>query len=179
MVSEQVLAVLRILGRGNYFDDVSEVTGMGEVTVNRLFHQFTERFARDSRVRSGRHQTRPRQDSRGNSSAGSAQLECWFGVFKGQFRILKMGFLYRKRERIDKSFFRCVILHNMLLAYDGIELLEADCDWAGADGNLDDHIVHPDARRMAITHEAEVVEWDDDFLELRQKLVTNFAYRWV
>ncbi|CAB1121341.1 unnamed protein product [Ectocarpus sp. CCAP 1310/34] len=89
-----------------------------------------------------------------------------------------MGFLYRKRERIDNMFFTCVILHNMLLAYEGIELLEADCDWAGADGNLDNHIVHPDARRMAITHEAEVVEWDDDFLELRQKLVTNFAYRW-
>lgn len=41
------MAVLRILGRGNYFDDVSEFTGMGEATVNHLFHSFTARFARD------------------------------------------------------------------------------------------------------------------------------------
>ncbi|CAB1099763.1 unnamed protein product [Ectocarpus sp. CCAP 1310/34] len=46
-VEIKVLAVLRILGRGNYFDDVSEVTGMGEATVNHLFHKFTERFARE------------------------------------------------------------------------------------------------------------------------------------
>ncbi|CAN0375259.1 unnamed protein product, partial [Ectocarpus sp. 4 AP-2014] len=42
-----ILAVLRLLGRGNYFDDVSEFTGMGEATVDHLFHQFTERFARE------------------------------------------------------------------------------------------------------------------------------------
>lgn len=47
MISPQVLAVLRLLGRGNYFDDVSEFTGMGEATVNHMFHQFTERFARE------------------------------------------------------------------------------------------------------------------------------------
>ncbi|CAB1100351.1 unnamed protein product [Ectocarpus sp. CCAP 1310/34] len=46
-VETKVLAVLRILGRGNYFDDVSEVTGMGEATVNHMFHKFTERFARE------------------------------------------------------------------------------------------------------------------------------------
>ncbi|CAB1109498.1 unnamed protein product [Ectocarpus sp. CCAP 1310/34] len=104
--------------------------------------------------------------------------ECCFGVVKGRFRILKMAFLYRKRERIDNVFFTCLILHNMLLAYDDIKLLEADCDWAGADGELDDDIVHPEAPRLASQVEAEVVERDNDFEQLRQKLVANFGYRW-
>ncbi|CAB1099764.1 unnamed protein product [Ectocarpus sp. CCAP 1310/34] len=75
--------------------------------------------------------------------------ECCFGVVKGRFRICKMQFLYRKKERIDNTFFTCMILHNMLLAYDGIELLEPYCDWAGADGDLDEDIVHPDVRMSA------------------------------
>ncbi|CAB1099751.1 unnamed protein product [Ectocarpus sp. CCAP 1310/34] len=104
--------------------------------------------------------------------------ECCFGVVKGRFRICKMQFLYRTKERIDNIFFTCIILHNMLLAYDGIELLEPDCDWAGADGDLDEDIVHPDVRMSAPTHEDAVVECDAGFEALRQKLVTNFAYRW-
>lgn len=43
----KVLAVLRMLGRGNYLDDISDYTGMGESTVNQMFHKFTERFARE------------------------------------------------------------------------------------------------------------------------------------
>lgn len=97
---------------------------------------------------------------------------------KGRFRILKTGFLYRKRERMDTIFFTCLILHNMLLAYDGIELLEADCDWAGEDGDLDEDVVQSGTPRRAPGQQAEVVERDNDFQDLRQKLVTNFAYRW-
>ncbi|CAN0346673.1 unnamed protein product [Ectocarpus sp. 12 AP-2014] len=104
--------------------------------------------------------------------------ECCFGVVKGRFRICKMQFLYRKKEGIDNIFFTCIILHNMLLAYDGIELLEPDCDWAGADGDLDKNIEHPVVRMSAPTHEDAVVECDDGFDALRQKLVANFAYRW-
>ncbi|CAB1105184.1 unnamed protein product [Ectocarpus sp. CCAP 1310/34] len=313
-VETKVLAVLRILGRGNYFDDVSEVTGMGEATVNHMFHKFTERFAReffpvwvrmpnedelkdimktydevgmsgamgsmdgthiewtlcpysqrtshigkegyatlvynvavshDMRVLSctrgfpgaqndktiikfdkfamavrngwykdveytlkgedgadikekgpwlivdgGYHnwkqlQSPIRAPSNKAESGFKRQLEsvrkdseCCFGVVKGRFRICKMQFLYRKKERIDNIFFTCIILHNMLLAYDGIELLEPDCDWAGADGDLDKNIEHPVVRMSAPTHEDAVVECDDGFDALRQKLVTNFAYRW-
>ncbi|CAN0402755.1 unnamed protein product, partial [Ectocarpus fasciculatus] len=43
----KVLAVLRMLGRGNYLDGISDYTGMGESTVNQMFHKFTARFARE------------------------------------------------------------------------------------------------------------------------------------
>ncbi|CAM9727444.1 unnamed protein product, partial [Ectocarpus fasciculatus] len=36
-----------MLGRGNYLDGISDYTGMGESTVNQMFHKFTARFARE------------------------------------------------------------------------------------------------------------------------------------
>ncbi|CAM9802745.1 unnamed protein product [Pylaiella littoralis] len=46
-VEIKVLAVLRMLGRGNYCDDIADFTGMSESTVQDVFHKFTERFARE------------------------------------------------------------------------------------------------------------------------------------
>jgi len=43
----QVLAVLYILGRGNYFDDITQMTFMSEKTIQRVFHAFTKRFSRE------------------------------------------------------------------------------------------------------------------------------------
>ncbi|CAN0416889.1 unnamed protein product, partial [Ascophyllum nodosum] len=41
-------------------------------------------------------------------------VECFFGILRGRFRILKLPILFRSRERIDNAFFTCCILHNML-----------------------------------------------------------------
>lgn len=43
----QVLAVLYILGRGNYFDDITQMSCISEPTVQRVFHAFTARFSRE------------------------------------------------------------------------------------------------------------------------------------
>ena len=61
-------------------------------------------------------------------------VECFFGYLKGRFRILKMGILYRDEEDIHNVFFTCCILHNMLHAHDGLDELEPETHWAGADG---------------------------------------------
>ncbi|CAN0019648.1 unnamed protein product [Pylaiella littoralis] len=41
-------------------------------------------------------------------------VECFFGILKGRFRILKLRLAYHCREDIDNIFFTCCILHNML-----------------------------------------------------------------
>lgn len=43
--SGQVLACLQILGRGNFYDDIVQFSGMSEATVGRTFHIFCECFA--------------------------------------------------------------------------------------------------------------------------------------
>ena len=40
----RILIGLRILGRGNCADDIFELSGIAESTVNTIFHQFTEVF---------------------------------------------------------------------------------------------------------------------------------------
>eukprot|EP00904_Undaria_pinnatifida_P003091 jgi/Undpi1/12783/HiC_scaffold_6.g02451.m1 len=64
-------------------------------------------------------------------------VECFFGVLKGRFRILKLPILYRNKDEIDNMFFCCCILHNMLHAMDGLDTFEAGVEWAGADGDHD------------------------------------------
>ncbi|CAN0270408.1 unnamed protein product, partial [Pylaiella littoralis] len=41
-------------------------------------------------------------------------VECFFGILKGRFRILKLRLAYHCREDIDNIFFTCFVLHNML-----------------------------------------------------------------
>ncbi|CAB1103804.1 unnamed protein product [Ectocarpus sp. CCAP 1310/34] len=72
-------------------------------------------------------------------------IECFFGILKGRFRILKMPLLYRGIHKLDCIFQTCCALHNMLHSYDGLSLLEKDCEWAGADGDLDPWVTTPEA----------------------------------
>ena len=74
-------------------------------------------------------------------------VECFFGVLKGRFRILKLHILYRNKVDIDNMFFCCCILHNMLHAMDGLDKFEEGIDWAGPDGEHDfwAHDPHLDA----------------------------------
>ncbi|CAM9629798.1 unnamed protein product [Discosporangium mesarthrocarpum] len=46
-VQLKVLAVLQILGRGNCFDDIEQLSGMSESRTQRTFYHFCECFARD------------------------------------------------------------------------------------------------------------------------------------
>lgn len=108
-------------------------------------------------------------------------VECFFGILKGRFRILKLPVLYRKREDVDNVFFTCCILHNMLHAYDGLDVLEADVDWAGADGRHDPWERHPleDASRLSgvSAGAGERVEIEAGHALLKRQLVTHFSYR--
>ncbi|CAN0329295.1 unnamed protein product, partial [Ascophyllum nodosum] len=48
-------------------------------------------------------------------------VECFFGILKGRFRVLKLRIGYHSQERIDNIFFTCCILHNMLHTFDGMD----------------------------------------------------------
>ena len=57
-------------------------------------------------------------------------VECCFGILKSRFRILKNGLLCQTQEGIDRVFYTCCILHNMLLEVDGLDTRwETDVDW--------------------------------------------------
>lgn len=44
-VHAQVLTALQVLGRGNCFDDICQMSNMGEPTAQRVFHTFCKKFA--------------------------------------------------------------------------------------------------------------------------------------
>lgn len=108
-------------------------------------------------------------------------VECFFGILKGRFRILKLPLLYREKRKIDNIFFTCCILHNMLHLIDGLENLERDVNWAGAQGLHDpeDHEPTLDAGSVGTTSpEEEQVEVESGHAQLKKKLVTSFTYRY-
>ena len=61
-------------------------------------------------------------------------VECFFGVLKGLFRIPKLAMTYHMQERIDSVFFTCCILHNMLHTSDNMDELEENVNWRGSAG---------------------------------------------
>ena len=48
-------------------------------------------------------------------------VECFFGILKGRFKILRYGFRFQKITLCDKLFLTCCALHNLLLAEDGLD----------------------------------------------------------
>ncbi|CAN0508570.1 unnamed protein product, partial [Ectocarpus sp. 12 AP-2014] len=50
-------------------------------------------------------------------------IECLFGRLKGRFRLFKTGILFGDRTKIDDAWFIACIIHNMLLAFDGLDQL--------------------------------------------------------
>jgi hypothetical protein len=61
-------------------------------------------------------------------------VECFFGVLKQRFSIVKYPFRYHDKQKCDNVFFVCCILHNMLLEHDGRDkdLLQVE-NWVGMD----------------------------------------------
>jgi hypothetical protein len=53
-------------------------------------------------------------------------VECTFGSLETRFKILKISLMYRNVEHVDNVFYTCAILHNMLLQWDGRQLMESD-----------------------------------------------------
>jgi len=105
-------------------------------------------------------------------------VECFFGILKGRFRILKMTLLYGTRERVDNIFFTCCILHNMLHAFDGIALLEKGINWTGAEGHVDSWLSKDMPVVLPTTDApAESIEVEGGFHKLQKQLTTHFIYR--
>eukprot|EP00804_Cyclotella_cryptica_P005982 CCRYP_000240-RA/>CCRYP_000240-RA protein AED:0.35 eAED:0.35 QI:0/-1/0/1/-1/1/1/0/141 len=51
-------------------------------------------------------------------------VECGFGILKGQWRILKTGIRIQGVEAVEEMWFTCSALHNWQLQIDGL-----DTDW--------------------------------------------------
>jgi hypothetical protein len=65
-------------------------------------------------------------------------IECVNGRLKKRFAVLRVPSLLRNKSLIDDVFFLCSSLHNLLLAYDGLDVyMQDDAAWLRA-GNADD-----------------------------------------
>ena len=109
-------------------------------------------------------------------------VECFFGVLKGRFRVLKLPIQYREKTDIDSMFMTCCILHNIIHAYDGRLEWERDVDWAGVDGRLDVTFADADADFTLFGRQKAAVpgmtldteeETEPDFFTLRRDLVEH------
>lgn len=106
-------------------------------------------------------------------------VECFFGILKGRFRVLKLPIPYRSKENIDNMFFTCCTLHNMLHAFDGMDVFEENVNWDQLDGLFDSYERPPSTDESWVgsmdTQEHVEVELGHDVL--KEKLIAHFAYR--
>ncbi|CAB1107876.1 unnamed protein product [Ectocarpus sp. CCAP 1310/34] len=118
--------------------------------------------------------------------------ECFFGILKGRFRILKLRLGYRSKEDIDNIFSTCCILHNMLHTFDGMDVFEEDVDWVGSAGLHDpwDHDPLTDFMSIGSTgklsekeegeggeESSETIDQHPAHRELKKQLIESFSYR--
>ena len=61
-------------------------------------------------------------------------VECFFGILKGRFRILKSAILFHDEGHISNMFKTCCVQYNILHAWDGLAELEPATSWASYDG---------------------------------------------
>ncbi|CAN0414918.1 unnamed protein product, partial [Ectocarpus sp. 12 AP-2014] len=61
-------------------------------------------------------------------------VECFFGIPKGRFRMLTLAMAYQEQERIDNVFFTCRILDNMLHTFDGMDEPVENTHWVSSAG---------------------------------------------
>ncbi|CAB1103577.1 unnamed protein product [Ectocarpus sp. CCAP 1310/34] len=106
-------------------------------------------------------------------------VECFFGILKGRFRILKLAMAYQSQERIDNVFFTCCILHNMLHTFDGMDQLVENTNWVSSAGVGTTLATEPEADCGSFgTKDVN----DQPQLEIghtvrKRQLTTSFAYR--
>jgi hypothetical protein len=65
-------------------------------------------------------------------------VECFFGILKARFRYFKNPICLHSQKDIDNAFVTACIIHNMILDYDGLNMLwEADVNWKNVDPRED------------------------------------------
>lgn len=111
-------------------------------------------------------------------------VECFFGILKGRFRILKLGILFQDKVDIDNMIFTCCTLHNMLHAFDGLNELESTVNWGGKAGLHDpwDHAPLTDESTVGSTgppnnDDDSSQKPEDAHFELKKALMAHFDYR--
>lgn len=134
-------------------------------------------------------------------------VEDWFGVWKGRFRIFKCPIEYQSKTDIDNMVFASIILSNMLHEYKDQDSWNQSLNWLGKagehghDGELPAPTVgtrrtalapeHDDSRRGVSyfgpgtivdpesAHEPEVeTEHESSFASFRLRLVAHWSYAW-
>ena len=80
---------------------------------------------------------------------------------------------------MDNVYFTRCILHNMLLVFDGLDVLETGVDWAGADGSTDKDVrpLPSETSTSGVGQSAETVEVDSTFVAFRDQLEGHFIYK--
>lgn len=114
-------------------------------------------------------------------------VECFFGILKGRFRILKLRIAYHSQEAIDNVFFTCCILHNMLHKFDGMDVFEEDADWVGSAGLHDPWHHDPLTDFTCVGSTGTLTEGEGGggekidrhpaHAELKRQLIESFTYR--
>ena len=106
-------------------------------------------------------------------------VECYCGVLKGSFRILKLPMTYHKQERIDNVFFTCCILHNTLHTFDNMDKLEENVNWRGSAGLQDSWERDPQADSSSVGAKdlESQPQVEPGHVLRRRQLTTSFMYR--
>lgn len=104
-------------------------------------------------------------------------VECFFGILKTRFRILKLSLAYQSQKSIDYVFFTCCILHNMLHTYDGMDGLEANVNWGGSADLRETWENNVDTTSVGAKDIYDRVQTDPEHSVRRGQLMTSFMYR--
>jgi hypothetical protein len=111
-------------------------------------------------------------------------VECLFGILKKRFRCLGVPCLAHFAENINNMVKVCSILHNMLLAHDGLDVAgEEDTDWKNVDeaealsygvnlANLATFVVGSQSE----FNDMEEMEVHDGWDVKRRQLVTHYVH---
>ena len=104
-------------------------------------------------------------------------VECFFGILKVRFRILKLAMTFQTQKAIDNVFFTCCILHNMLHTYDGMDGLEEDVNWVGSAELQETWEHNEDITSVGSKDVNEKEQTESGHHERRVQLMTSFMYR--
>jgi hypothetical protein len=117
--------------------------------------------------------------------------ECLIGILKARFRLLKHPILLHKKRDIANVLYVCAVLHNMLLHFDGLDMLWTEEDWLTQDPEDSDQAEDIESKKRRLIpperlHEFVLPERPDSeptivetkHHELRIALITNLKHLW-
>ncbi|CAN0563637.1 unnamed protein product [Ectocarpus sp. 12 AP-2014] len=107
-------------------------------------------------------------------------VECFFGILKSRFRILKLAMAYQSQERIDNVFFTCCILHNMLHTFDGMDQLVENTNWISSAAGVGATLAtepEPDCGSVGTKDVNDQPQLEIGHTVRKRQLTTSFAYR--